>query len=613
MNKEDVYHALQDLSRHQNSPTLEIATILKTVTTTSGESSSPGEFIELLQQLEFDKRLVINDDNTITTTHYFLNLYIEYYSNLHSGRKTSFPSVNTAPKSLPNSLLHPIDVSGLFTLLASTSGLEAINPEHRGKLFSVRFSGNLPAIVFPVGVPLNELLAIATTPVRRELDKKEELARYTSKLITTRPESADLIRKIISRFTTGSSSLANMTVGSKINIALFEQLFSSMANTIFINNPDSPDKTHIMQSLELLLSLLQYCTELLYGEKKAANAKEALYEAMGRPPYIFTMGDILRFKDSNGILLTDTCDRSFISSTLKEMLTPQLTQTLADLIIVSPENSENCYILADKVLSFVMDGILSVREKISDELHKEWLDLRMDFQQIKEREQPAAFEKKLNQLLKNFAPELHWLLFSNTFWHVYFTHTQKDPSFGKTWACFDGMKLQPLSKILNLYSQIIYAGVLKELPASYRLPVVSWFMKVLSNFKKKRKNAPEFSPNEHLKAPESSKNFKRMEGELLPGSRSLDDELAFLSDKWNILIEKNAHDNLLIDTNELIKDYFRREIQRTHSYPSDISELYDHAERVLSRHLSSDQIRNKKALMDYIALYLFKLMKRTEM
>lgn len=612
MNKDDVYYAIQELSRHQNSPTLEISAILKTVTTKSGDHADPNEFIDMLQQLESDKKLVINDEETITTSHYFLNLYIEYYSLLHSGKKTSFPAINTAPKSLPSNILNPIDAGELFQTLA-TPGLETIKSEFKGKLFSIRFSGNLPSIIFPSDVPLNELLAIATRPIRREMDKKEEFARYSSKLISTRPEAADMIRKNLSRLTTGSSSLAHMVVGSKINIALFEQLFSAMTNIIFINQPDSPERTNILQSLEILMSLLQYCNELLKHDKKVSNSKEVLFESMARPPYIFTLQDILRFKDSNGVLLTDTCDNAFISNTLKEMLTPAPSQTLAELITISPSNSEKCYILADKVLTFVMDGILSVRDKISDELHKEWLTLRLDFQSIPEREKPAEFEKKLNHLLKSFAPELHWLLFSNTFWHVYFTQCQRDPGFSKTWACFDGMKLQPLSKILNLYAQIIDSAVISELPTTYRLPIVSWFVRLFSGFKKRRQKRPGDKNGKTVQqSPEVTKKLEAVEEELLPGSRPLDDELIFLSDKWNLLIEKTAHDALLMDTNDLIKDYFKREIQRPRSFPTTVSELQFHAERIIHRHLGHEQIKNKTAFRDYIVLFLFKLIKRSE-
>ena len=155
----------------------------------------------------------------------------------------------------------------------------------------------------------------------------------------------------------------------------------------------------------------------------------------------------------------------------------------------------------------------------------------------------------------------------------------------------------------------------------FSLPILSWIIGLFKNKKKDKtkettavvvKNPfdEEEASSEHKQGMTRQQSLAeqaiKVSKEMIPEGSSIDRELNYLNKQWNKLITKEASMNLTEDVNSLIRDYTRK-VCRTISASSFTKTRIESLAETLVKTPNLQKIGEEKALKEYIALYMLRL------
>jgi len=103
------------------------------------------------------------------------------------------------------------------------------------------------------------------------------------------------------------------------------------------------------------------------------------------------------------------------------------------------------------------------------------------------------------------------------------------------------------------------------------------------------------------------KAVENLELQLVGKDRSLPECLKELMERWNPLYDSQARTELVEDVNAMIRDYFRNLKRTFRASPPSAGRIRDLAAK-LSENKSFDRIKRKDVFVQYIQLYMLKLM-----
>ena len=231
----------------------------------------------------------------------------------------------------------------------------------------------------------------------------------------------------------------------------------------------------------------------------------------------------------------------------------------------------------------------------------------------------SHFEKTLHKLVEQNSPVLHALLSANFMTLLAYDATAEELPQG--FRLFVDGKLLPYHDLLMLKNSKILANAKARLPFYYTIPVISWIFALIAGKKKQTSSSTktaagsdilddleeESSPNrKKSRAEVLSSKAKDIYNELIPEGSSVDRELNYLEKQWNKRISKDAYNQLSEDVNSLIRDYTRTVMRSLSSSTFTKERIQNLAENLASTQ-NMRRLGNTKALTEYIALYMLRL------
>ncbi len=145
----------------------------------------------------------------------------------------------------------------------------------------------------------------------------------------------------------------------------------------------------------------------------------------------------------------------------------------------------------------------------------------------------------------------------------------------------------------------------------------SFFVEINKNKKKTINQLSEESKTEAHKSNSEKKQIAladqaiEVTKDFVPEGSTIDRELNFLVKQWNMMISKEAYNNLTEDVNSLIRDYTRR-VAKTLSSASFTKERILNLAEALCRTPNMQKIKDQKALQEYVALYILRLISNSK-
>ncbi|SFJ04876.1 hypothetical protein SAMN04487775_11262 [Treponema bryantii] len=574
-----------------------------------------GTVVAELQGLS-EKKLVaiINSNNkkTIVSITYLASKYANLYKDMMKNESIPYPQGTDLPKQFPNQVLEH---------KAASQYIPAIIEKENTKsplLYVLDFSRDLPSMLIPACVPIKALLDTAQQKVRKILKKDEFHDYFLKKLRSTNPTKEISIKNFYTHFVdTENYQFAEFNDGEDYYI--WNQSLYYIRQDFEKIQDRTVEDTNILQAVQILETHSSYLKEKFQNEHKRAEAIKELESALAKPPYFYSMPQILKFQDNNGRTLYGQYTEDDLKEFLQKMTTDGEANELPQLLVFKVESGTRYYVYKKKVSQVVVRLCNEAHESIAKQLEDHWYEVLLDYERLPEMSNASEFEACLHEMVEKNSPILYALLNAN-FMNILSYESAEDNM--DSFRLFVDGKLLPYSDLLMLKNSKILTNAKSRLPFYYTLPVISWIMSLFNGRKKEKKRATsaviaEKNPFEEeekksdsgpklTKTQALAANAKEIAKDLVPEGSTLDRELNYLTKQWNKMISKEAYNNLTEDVNSLIRDYTRR-VVKTLSATSFTRERVENLAKTLVNTPNMQKIKEEKALTEYVILYMLRL------
>jgi len=559
---------------------------------------------------------------------YFMESYAARYREIEGNISIPFPNINDLPKNAPAELVTKVAAVDLIYKLLDTN---EINDK---TLYGITFAKDVIPVLFPSSVPISLLINSSLEKIRTMLRKDEYHDYFLKKLSISNPGKEITAKNFFNSFVQKPDDAFKALKESGETFYFWSQLCYFIKQDYDKLKDFTVEDINILQSVNVTEVATAYYKSKAVEKIQKGNAFKFLDQQLGRPPYYYSYGDIVKMKDNNGIPLLGQYTDDDLKQHIQEMTTQAASTQLPDLLIFKMNDNERYFILKDKVMQLVVRLCNDARITVRGNLSKVWEANIREFNTVPEMKEQRVFEKCLERETKATQPILYALLNASFLPLITYDHNGNDDYSGRLVLFKDG-NLIPYSEILMISRREILDDAKIKLPFYYTMPVISWiiafFMRKPKNkkVKKAEKTAAE-KVLEEEKLAEKEKEQKRTladpvdehmsrkqelrqaasdaETALVPSSSTLDRELFSYCREWNTLIGKEANENLTEDVNSLIRDYMRkvlRTLKSTGFTPERIKSLADS----LTDSPGMQKIKNHEALKMYTQLYMIKLVK----
>lgn len=550
-----------------------------------------------------------NGKKIIICIQYLANYFAQKYKEMLTNETIPYPIVSDLPKNFPLSLLEKKQASDYIIKNLGE------NQEKSQTLYILEFSSEIPSLLLPAIVPIKVLLETAQQKIKKILKKEEYHDYFIKKLRSTNPTKELSLKSFFTHFIDTTEN----------NFIEFDQgddyyIWNQLLYYIRLDFQKIQDRTiediNILQAVQISEIHSTFLKQKFQNQQKKEDALKELEENLAKPPYFYSINQILKFKDKSGRLLYGNYDEKDLKEFLTKMTQEGPANELPQLLIFKVESGTRYYVYKRKVIQVVVRLCNEANSSIGKALENKWYESLLNYEKLKEMTDNVAFEKVLHKMVEKYSPVLHALLTSN-FMNLLALEKDDDETLDG-FHLFVNQHLLPYQDLLMLKNTQILANAKSRLPLIYSIPIVSWIISLFnSNRKNKKKkitgqtqkeeNQTEQKEKPKTKAEIISSKAKDIAQEMVPEGSTVDRELDFLEKQWNKLISKEARLNLTEDVNSLIRDYTRR-VANTISAQTFSKERVENLATALVRTPNMQKIKEEKALTEYVILYMLRLL-----
>jgi hypothetical protein len=369
-------------------------------------------------------------------------------------------------------------------------------------------------------------------------------------------------------------------------------------------------------------------------EKEAETAFRNLELQLEKPPYYYTLDEIIRFTDTKGVPLLGQYTQEALEQFLKtKTTTSEAKDKLPDVLIVQGHKGEKWFVKKSKMLVLCFKLLGEVRPKVKTAISQRWFRLMQNYETEPAMQDEDAFEQELWELTERLSPPLVALLDDKKLYLVHTEFEKGENGIPDNTRLFYKGTLVPLSELLLLKQKDLLTDVKVLLPFWYSLPIISSLIAFFKRQSRKRKKLKKTihtstTPNDTIdtdavdreKADEGTAEVKQRDrrkelrevalkarSRLIPDGHTLDSYMEELLDRWNRIINVDAKNNLTEDVNSLIRDYLRRTIRSLKNAPFTADRISNLAEALVNTP-NLQKLPAQESLKLYIQLYIIKLL-----
>jgi hypothetical protein len=388
-------------------------------------------------------------------------------------------------------------------------------------------------------------------------------------------------------------------------------------------------KTDISKKKELLdedLAVIQsvYIIESCNGIYRGRAIKKRELEIairnlelrMEKPPYYYTLDDIIKFTTEKGIPLLGMYTRKQLEEHIEQKTTEGENHMLPEWFMLQGPQGERWYIKKIKYLGLCTKLLTEARAPVKKAITRRWMKLIRDFRGEGAMENTADFDRLLKTYTEQTSPVLTAMLNDEK---LLWAYEEQDNNLGIPAASriIKSGKLLPMNELYILRRQDILTDAKMLLPVWYSIPVLSAIIAFFKNLGKRKKQAVaadtsglfETAGND-MRALQSAARL--ISATLVPPGQTLNSWMEDLESRWSRILNKQARENLITDVRTLVRDNLRYEIKVHKTKKLSEKRLNDIAGHLISRTSALHSLGNQDALKLYIELYMVKLLLTTK-
>lgn len=557
-----------------------------------------------------------NNKKTIISIGYFAISYANQYKELLQNETIPFPIITDLPKKFPTNILERKLAEQYIPEMIEVDNSKTSN------LYILDFAREIPPLLLPSSVSIHLLIEASQSKIRKILKKEEFHDYFLKKLRSTNPTKEISIKNFFDHFVDKNE---NNYVDFEQNddYYLWNQLLYFIRQDYEKIQDRTSEDTNILQAIQISEIHSTYLKEKFQVAQKREEALKELQAAFGKPPYFYSMEQIYKFQDQHGKLLLNSYSEDDLKEFIQKMTTEGEMHELPPLLIFRVSSGTRYYIYKNKIISVIVRFCNEAHGSISKKLEERWYKLLLEYEKTRDMTDNKEFEKTLKSMVETDSPILHSLLTANFISLLALESNDNTESL----QLFVDNHLVSYSDLLMIKNSQILSSAKARLPLIYTIPFISWLISLFktnkkNKLKKKLKESEaqaKAQEKESFSLEDKSKNKPvvlankavDIAKELVPEGSTIDRELDYLAKQWNMMISKDAYNQLTEDVNALIRDYTRR-IIKTLSAQTFTRERVENLANTLVRTPNMQKIKDSKALTEYVTLYILRLVSNSK-
>jgi hypothetical protein len=578
------------------------------------QDAAPKFYAELAVLAEDGKcELIPNEsDGRIYMPHFYIDILRQHYLKMDENADLPFPGGETLGMEIPESQIRYLGVE--TDLVAFISGSEE-DDSPPPPIIRISFPESYDGALVPADLVPKRLMEAALLKVRNYLrnhgNKEYALHKLTPQLAGKESYLKDILNQITIRPLECYTAIVEGGEFSSLFWAHF---------CILVKDDIRKKKDHLSediaagQSVYIIEAVNGYYKTLAIKRREREFAFKDLELHLGKPPYAYTVDQIIKFTNAKGVLLLGQYTQVELEEWLRKQSSESKDNGLPGLLVFSGQYNESCFVLKNKTLLLCARLLGEGREKVKTAVSKHWMHLISDYRSEDAMENDKDFDKRLANFTAKLCPVLSSLLNDPKLPLVYEEADRAHETIPAAARIFERGVLLPFSFLFALKRKELVEDARIMLPFWYSIPFISTVIAIFKNLTRRRRTAKEAADEEEEqgddKGPsnELRRNAKELELFLVPPGYTLDSYLAELETRWSRLIDKQARTNLVEDVNSLVRDNLRQTLRVRRHYKVTRENLTTLAENIVNRTSSLQALHGKDSLRTYIELYLIKLL-----
>ena len=476
----------------------------------------------------------------------------------------------------------------------------------------IKFPQNYGTALVTASMMPRKIIEISLQKIRHYLYTLSNKEYAINKLNLRMGEKERLLRSFVDKIMQQPQDcLADMERADDFHYLFWTHFCPMVKNDITSKDNLLPDDLSTLQALFVIEVCSGVYRSMMTKKRSVDSAFKVLEARMEKSPWLYSLDEIVAFKNDKGIPLLHIYSQRELQEYIKNATRKDEGNNLSAWLTI-PGELEQKFVKKEKYLSLCVNLLFGARSEIKGMLLNKWTDLLKNYSSEPAMKSDAEFEKMLEKQTKTVNLVLDRILKDPKLNLAYNELAQTPGAIPEHSKIFKNGSLIPFSDLYVLNRRLIISEIRLKLPFRYSIPFI---VTLLSLFRRKNKqtahaqtdNAERYSGTDKHTS-EMQKSLQLLKADILPKDKMLDDYLAELEDRWCGLINKNSRENFIADVKALLKDNLRRAMKVYKFKHITRKGLREMSTFIIKTNSALQKTRDKDALHLYMELYMIKLL-----
>jgi len=540
----------------------------------------------------------------------------EAYRDIDKLAAYPFPSEQSLKLNMPDGFARTINLSfdmGLFFDKSEASPDPA-------EIILLQFPQSYGSALLMASMIPRKLMEVALLMIRNFLHSRNNKDYVQNKLANQMQGREKVLRDLTDRIMVRPLDCLDDMERSADFPYLFWTCFCPLVkNDIHKKNELLADDIAVLQAVSIIEVCCSFYRSMSAKRREVDAALMTLDAQMDRFPWLFTLEEIVGFTNDRGVPLLDIYSQQDLEEYIKKAISEGKGDTLPRWLVLRDEKrSVRWFVKKERYLSVCSRMLYDTQQRIKETIIKRWTRLMLDYAKEPAMEKDDEFERLLEKQTYTVNPDLLTMLKDSRLMLVYEEMSREQGTAFQSSLLFKDGRLLPFGALYALSRRELLYDVKLKLPFWFSIPFIVAIIAFFRNLGFKPKAADQIGENDDGSSAvnEEPDNFRNkdirrsarlIQAELVPPGKTLDEYLAELEERWLMLLNKKARENLLDDVQALLRDNLRsvRKVYKLKRITLDgLQEMID---ILISRNPALKSLNDQESLHLYMELYTLKL------
>jgi hypothetical protein len=533
----------------------------------------------------------------------------------NSDKHSNIPFLNAASMKLkiPPGYVRTIgllsDMEPFFGRRDPDSGPDSdnINPD---EIIDLQFPQNYGGALMLRSMIPHKLMELALLKIHSFLNRGHNLAHIQNTLNIQIKGKERVIKEYMDRILYRPLDCLNDMERFDDFIYMFWVHFCSLVkNDIKIKTELHVEDMTVLQAVYVVEVCGSLYRSTVVKKKEIEAAFARLEELMNLPPHNYTLGDIIKFTNEQGVLLLDFYSQKELEAYIRKAISEGKDGALPPWMAIQGLIGERWFFRREHYLPICAKMISDLQPQVKAALIKRWSRLIKEYLSEPAMEKDPEYEKLLKKLTNNINPLLQTILEDPKLLWAYQDLESSLGTVPQNMRLFNRGALFPFYVLYSLRRKDVIAEIKSELPIWYSNPILLAILKFFKNLGRKkstRNNAEDDEkPAAAGKKPDKMKSSAlQIKSDIVPEGKTVDECLESLEKRWCSLRDADTRKTMIVGVKSLAKDSLRKHVKLQRLTSIKRSDLREIANYCVSQNNALAKLNDQEALRTYMELYM---------